>query len=560
MNNNLSQICENGYWIGHQLLGDVIGFCAAAHLMYVKTGKRQKVSFQESRKGILEYFDGVDWVPKESIVNVIDCGRDPTLHEWPNMNGVKRFYKWMDSSLSNPKTFDIHMNRERIVGNNLIGLITHANTLGDIPNHVVNEMVMEARKQYPNHKIVAIGNMDNKYIPEGVEDMRQINGDIKWIVEMVRKLDLLITPHTGPCFIAAGFKIPMWVYRSKEAFWDNVMNYDTYKVERWWDRVTLFNDIKIPEINYNPYQSDFFAKGERFCQQRWDLISPYIFGNTALEVGSAEGFFTYNLLKKGLLVVSIEKSERRVDFQKRLFESNNLKPYICHGNLDCDFYEKMSNSCEYIDNILLLSVLHWLDDPDKILRNSCKLGGRIFVEFPDIADVKAHNQKYINRIRLYGSEENYIKSIIGDSRKLTLLGVVSAHTSNTRKVYMIHGDFSKDTKSPYFSYSNKNRNYKIEYNDGVGITLFKNGKIKNNYFSGFNFIHLKNMNVVYPNDRWFFDEAMRELKDNNISIYDYYTKPKDIQPQNFICGNTCKIIDIMDMLVKNNLLEKITSK
>jgi hypothetical protein len=97
-------------------------------------------------------------------------------------------------------------------------------------------MVAEARNKYPNHMIVAIGNMDNKYVPEGVEDWRQSKGDIKWIVETVRKLDLLISPQTGPCFIAAGYKIPMWIYRSKEAFWDNVLNYDEYKVERWWDR------------------------------------------------------------------------------------------------------------------------------------------------------------------------------------------------------------------------------------------------------------------------------------------------------------------------------------
>ncbi len=247
---------EGGYWSGHQMLGDTIGLVAAAHLMFVKTGKRQKVWFQESRKGILDYFDGVDWVPRESIPNAVNAGVDPSREEWDNMNGVKRFYKWMDPSLTNPKSFDIHMNGGRIHGEKLIGLITHANTQGDIPNHVVDEMVSEARKKYPEHKIVAIGNMDNKYVPEGVIDMRQENGDIKWIVDMVRKLDLLIAPQTGPCFIAAGYRIPMWVYRSKEAFWDNVLNYDTYKVERWWNRLPTAQNsnniekVKVKNIEY----------------------------------------------------------------------------------------------------------------------------------------------------------------------------------------------------------------------------------------------------------------------------------------------------------------------
>jgi len=28
----------------------------------------------------------------------------------------------------------------------------------------------------------------------------------------------------------------MWIYRSKERFWDYTLNYDNYRVQRWWDR------------------------------------------------------------------------------------------------------------------------------------------------------------------------------------------------------------------------------------------------------------------------------------------------------------------------------------
>jgi hypothetical protein len=104
---------NRGFWCGHSLLGDVIGFVAAAHLYYIKTGKPVKVWFQESRKGILEYFDGVEWVPRENIPYAIDCGCNPKLEEWPTMNGVKRFYRFMDPTMTNPKSFDIHFNCER---------------------------------------------------------------------------------------------------------------------------------------------------------------------------------------------------------------------------------------------------------------------------------------------------------------------------------------------------------------------------------------------------------------------------------------------------------------
>jgi len=247
-------IVDNGFWSGHQMLGDALGFCAAAHLLHHKTGKRIKVWFQESRKDALKYFDGVDWVPRNEIPDAIDCGRNPQKDEWVNMNGVKRFYKWMDPTLIPKKSFDIHMNcSKNEKSENLIGLITHANTQGDIPLEVLNDMISTAKKEYPSHKIVLFGNKDNHIIPDGVEDMRQDKGDINWIIEFMKRLDLLITPQTGPCFIAAGLNIPMWVYKSKEPHWDYVLNYDTYKVQKWWDKMNKISEKNEYEVFNNIY-------------------------------------------------------------------------------------------------------------------------------------------------------------------------------------------------------------------------------------------------------------------------------------------------------------------
>lgn len=229
------------YWIGHQMLGDVVGFCAAAHLYYIKTANIVNVSFHKERKDIINYFDGLNYIDPQQLKNMavkkIDCGIDPTLEQWPYMNGIKRFYRFMDPTLMTPKSFDIYFNICRKYDDNLIGLITHSNTQGDIPNHIVDALVKDAREIYPTHKIVAIGNLDNIYIPNNIIDMRQSKGDINWIINTISKLDLLITPQSGPCFIAAGFKIPMWVYESKERFWDYTLNYDLYKVEKWIKRI-----------------------------------------------------------------------------------------------------------------------------------------------------------------------------------------------------------------------------------------------------------------------------------------------------------------------------------
>lgn len=231
---------KHDFFIGHQMLGDVIGFAAAAHLYANKIGETVRIWFDANignRKDITKWFDGIEWVEKEKLVNPIDCGINPLLEDWPKFNGVKRFYQWMDPTMTPKKSFDIHFNKEKIINDGkIIGLITHSNTQGDIDKEILDKMLSHAKAQYPLHKIVLFGNKDNTVIPPGVLDWRQDKGDINWIIETVRRMDLIITPQTGPCFIAAGFRIPMWVYKSKQEFWDYTLNYDNYKIQRWYNR------------------------------------------------------------------------------------------------------------------------------------------------------------------------------------------------------------------------------------------------------------------------------------------------------------------------------------
>lgn len=306
INNSINT--DQGFYIGHQMLGDVIGFCAAAHLLHCKTGKIIKIHFEEKRKDLVKYFDGIEWVEKKNIPNAIDCGKDPSLEEWPKMNGVKRFYKFMDKSLTNAKSFDIHFNINKINSDKkIIGLITHSNTQGDIPDNVLKTMIDDAKQQYPNHKIALIGKYDNSKIPEGVEDWRQKDGDINWIIDTIREIDLLITPQSGPCFIAAGFKIPMWVYESKEKFWDYTLNYDTYKVEKWYKRTELLNTntttspVEICDIFNNIYKSGGWNK-----------------------LGSGEGS-------------QIESTLDYVPFIQEFLEKNNIKSVLDLGCGDWTF-------------------------------------------------------------------------------------------------------------------------------------------------------------------------------------------------------------------------------
>jgi FkbM family methyltransferase len=233
------------------MLGDVLGFCAAAHLLHLKVNDIIKVHFQESRKDITKYFDGIEWVPKNEIPDAIDCGTDPTISEWPNMNGVKRFYRFMDPTLAAPKTFDVHMKAQKREGK-YIGLITNSHTQGCIDNEVAIKMCDDARAAYPGLPIILLGEKSYECkIPPGVEDRRDDKPDFDALVEQIKDLKLLLTPQTGPCFIAVGLGIEMWVYKSKETFWDYVLNYDTYKVARWYDRPSKFTNTVVTDSKYN---------------------------------------------------------------------------------------------------------------------------------------------------------------------------------------------------------------------------------------------------------------------------------------------------------------------
>lgn len=226
------------YWNGHEMLGDAIGFCAAAHCFYKKTGQIVKIHFQESRKEIVNYFDGIEWVPKDhSKYEFIDCGLNPLISEFENINGVKRFYKYMDPTYQCPVSFDVHFNMPRKTNKNfIVGVISKANTCESFPIDVLQHTIETIKELKPRSKFVSIGMCDNTFVSKNVIDLRQKYDNIHKIINYISRISLLISPHTGPVYIAAGFNIPSIIYRTRGiiqglngSYWDKFLNFDNYK-------------------------------------------------------------------------------------------------------------------------------------------------------------------------------------------------------------------------------------------------------------------------------------------------------------------------------------------
>lgn len=188
------------------------------------------------------------------------------------------------------------------------------------------------------------------------------------------------------------------------------------------------------------YYQNINGIGPRECNERWDVIKKYIKyepTSTSIDVGSAEGFFVKNMVREtGGVVISIEGSKFVYDIQKKYCEDESELGKVKLHNVDLtnDFLYQMNLS--NIDYCLLLSVLHWLEYPDYILKNLSNISNKVFIELPDLEDTRCYNRKYLDYIKdKYNNIDNYLTSITGKS----IIGKhkVNAHTSKYRLIYVL---------------------------------------------------------------------------------------------------------------------------
>ena len=212
------------------------------------------------------------------------------------------------------------------------------------------------------------------------------------------------------------------------------------------------------------YRYQNISGAGRNCDDRWDIISRFVKwdSNTlSIDVGSAEGVFSKRIVEKtGGKVVSIEGSDyvynEQLNYCSKEIESHNIELHKIALNRD-NIHQFLDKHYDYT---LLMSVLHWCDEPDIILRSLSDVSEYIFVELPDLDDTKSYGQDYLQRIkRDFGNIENYLqettnKPIIGaykvegNNSEYRIVYVLK-NTPNVELVdindvyHMIHGDEEK---------------------------------------------------------------------------------------------------------------------
>jgi hypothetical protein len=201
----------------------------------------------------------------------------------------------------------------------------------------------------------------------------------------------------------------------------------------------LNTDVKN-HIQAEPYQIIDSKGGWRDCNQRWEYMKNYVTSDNelpSLDIGSAEGFFCKKIQNKtNGIVYSIEGSQypyiRQLNYCSN--EIKNESIYLMNfylSSLNVDFLT--NKKYKYT---LLLSVLHWVDNPNYILEKLANVSEYMFIEIPSLDDNVTINKKYMRHIKdTYKTIDYYLESVTG--KKILEKIEVPAHTSKSRTLYVI---------------------------------------------------------------------------------------------------------------------------
>lgn len=184
------------------------------------------------------------------------------------------------------------------------------------------------------------------------------------------------------------------------------------------------------------YQKNVVDGGERDCVDRWNLIRPELPDRGVLfDIGSAEGFFCKSVLEQtDLFVLSLEKSQECIEVQKSWGKKYKNRLIISQCNFGNNNVEELAFL--NVDVILLLSTLHWFEDPDFMLKNLFMISKKIIIELPEPVERSPHGKK-VKEIT-GGDIKSYLKKITGGSVKF--LGETKGRLSDSRRLWLIEND------------------------------------------------------------------------------------------------------------------------
>lgn len=299
---------------------------------------------------------------------------------------------------------------------------------------------------------------------------------------------------------------------------------------------------------------EIIQKGERNCTPSWLIIDKFLSNYerpfTVLDLGAAQGFFSFNIAYKyDATCVMMENSYDYVGHVEKLLElcfaNKSEKIIFLKHEINSQCIEEIAKS-EHFDVVLALNVLHHAGSDYISLTDAVfKLGDYVIVENPPAEEFEKSSLEFKKR--------KYIEDTL-IARGGIVLGYVPRHTHSEYKSKIILLKCNKDRiqkrhiLSPLEYKVNEYKEYKIH-------STFKEKKIekvklntgeseKNDWIPGINLVTYKFFNGIFP-DNDFIIKQIYEKKD--FFIFD------DLCPNNLIIqGSNLYQIDIEDPGVKLN--------
>jgi hypothetical protein len=210
-----------------------------------------------------------------------------------------------------------------------------------------------------------------------------------------------------------------------------------------------------------PYQDVLFKnkpqiRGGRECEERWEMVRPHLPSRgVLLDIGSDVGYFAVRaaLEHANLSVISLEAYEESALTQKEVLASHRLtKVCLLQGAFSSIVARSWYRSSpDWLDVILLLSVIHWMDDPQRVVSTLSRMSSTLIAEVVDPSDVGACGQK---KIKEMGDPLEWLRRVTG--RNCELIGRCKRHTSR------IPSHLIKVSGKPEIGRIGRNRNFYTE--------------------------------------------------------------------------------------------------
>lgn len=249
------------------------------------------------------------------------------------------------------------------------------------------------------------------------------------------------------------------------------------------------------------YQDAYYpgavSAGIRECARRWDLLERHFpTSGMVLDVGSNLGYFGVRLALRSqdVAVVSIEANQANAEEQARVVKSHELtRMCVINAAFNSRVSQSLAKVCDWFDMTLLLSIIHWFDDPAQVVRDLSQMSARMIIEVPDAEDEGACGQ---SKLKEWRDPLGWTKHVTG--RTCTVIGHGERHTSAAPShIILVEGPVTRRPSLAYWdsrythpggnqyelAYDGRHVNFeirgqRIEYVPGVNLlTLMKLGRL-----------------------------------------------------------------------------------